>query len=437
MRIHRDERGQTIILVALSLPIILGFIGIATDVGALFKDKRTLQTAADAAAVAAAQSLNYGTYVSNGKAASAANGFTDGTNGVTVNISDPPTWTSSNYYNKTGYVEATVTKTESTLFLALFGHTSITVQARAVATLGRGQNCVYTLNPTDPPIDININNGAHPNFAGCGILDDSNSSDALSVALGSSLTASSIGIVSSSQPACAQSGNCGSPVTGIVPASDPLNYLTAPNYSTAGCGGAVNLNSSQSFPPSPGGVVCYSGVSIGGGATVTLNNGGVFIVNGDLVIGNGAHVTLSPGLYYITGTFHGQGGTSISGSGVTFYMAGTTAQIILDNGVQLGLSAPNAAGSTYNGILFWQASTDSQPITLAGFTNVTGSPNPAISGAIYAPAAQLNISNGVNIPIYSDLIVNSISDVGGSNIIDSYESLSNVAPVLTAPVLVE
>ena len=48
MRIHRDERGQTIILVALSLPLLLGFVGIATDVGALFKVKRTMQTAADA-----------------------------------------------------------------------------------------------------------------------------------------------------------------------------------------------------------------------------------------------------------------------------------------------------------------------------------------------------------------------------------------------------
>ncbi len=63
MRIHRDERGQTIILVALSLPLLLGFVGIATDVGALFKDKRTMQTAADAAAIAGALNLNYGSTV--------------------------------------------------------------------------------------------------------------------------------------------------------------------------------------------------------------------------------------------------------------------------------------------------------------------------------------------------------------------------------------
>ena len=51
MRLHSDERGQTIILVALSLPLMLGFVGIATDVGALFKDKRDPQTLAGIAAL--------------------------------------------------------------------------------------------------------------------------------------------------------------------------------------------------------------------------------------------------------------------------------------------------------------------------------------------------------------------------------------------------
>ena len=92
MRIHRDERGQTIILVALSLPLLLGFVGIATDVGALFKDKRTMQTAADAAAIAGALNLSNGNWNAAAKAASSTNGYTDG-GSVHVTPVNGPTWT--------------------------------------------------------------------------------------------------------------------------------------------------------------------------------------------------------------------------------------------------------------------------------------------------------------------------------------------------------
>ena len=434
MRIHRDERGQTIILVALSLPLLLGFIGIATDVGALFKDKRTMQTAADAAAIAAAQNLNYGTYVAAGKAASAANGFTDASNGVTVTISDPPTWTSSNFYNKSGYVEATVTKSESTLFLALFGHSSIAVQARAVATLGPGSTCVYTLGPTGA--DINVNNGASVNFSGCGILDDSNTSDALTVAWGSALTASSIGIVSPSWTNPHQGSiTPPSPTVGIVPASDPLSYLSDPSYSTTNCSATWNINSSGTFTPASNGA-CYNGINVGlgaGGVNATINNLGALVINGPLIVGNGAKLTLGPGLYYINGVFTAQSGTTLSGTGVTFFMASPSGQVNIADASTINLTAPNSAGSTYNGILFWQPANNTNPVVIG---QAGGGAQLTLEGAIYAPGAQLSISNGTGTNIYLDLVVKSLTAVGGSTL-HSYESLSGVAPILTAPLLVE
>jgi Putative Flp pilus-assembly TadE/G-like len=434
MRIHRDERGQTLILVALSLPLLIGFVGIATDVGALFKDKRTLQTAADAAAIAGALNYNYGStaWKAAAKAASAANGFTDGSNGVIVKTPTMPTWPSSNYYNKSGYIEVTITKPEPTIFLALFGFSSVTVQARAVAGLGPGSTCVYTVGSTGN--DVNVSNGANLAFTGCGLLDDSDSANALTVSGGGKLTAGSIGIVSSSWTS-GEVNNGGevtpSPSNPIVPASDPLSYLTAPSYSTAGCNAGTTINTSGTFnPASAGGVACYNGITIGGGATVTIDNPGVFVINGGLTIANGASVTLGSGLYYITGIFSGQGGSTISGSAVTFYMAGTAAQINIANGVNLNLTAPNNADSTYNGMLFWQASNDAQPITIAGGANST------LEGAVYAPDAQLNVSNGTSTNIYLDLVVDSLTSTGGSSI-KSYESLPGVAPVLTAASLVE
>ena len=183
MRIHRDERGQTIILVALSLPLLLGFVGIATDVGALFKDKRTMQTAADAAAIAGALNLNYGNILPAGKAAAASNGYTNGSNGVTVNVVTRPTWPASNYHGKTGYVEATITKTESTIFLALFGHPSVTVTARAVATnQAPGAGCLYTVGTTGIGFRNNGDSGCEA--SSCGLVVESSDPDAwLSMAL--------------------------------------------------------------------------------------------------------------------------------------------------------------------------------------------------------------------------------------------------------------
>ena len=54
MRALKEERGQMLVLVALSMTVLLGFLALAIDVGLLFRAKRNLQVAADAAAVAGA-----------------------------------------------------------------------------------------------------------------------------------------------------------------------------------------------------------------------------------------------------------------------------------------------------------------------------------------------------------------------------------------------
>src|SRR5581483_628550 len=230
MRLHHDERGQTILLIALSLPLMLGFIGMATDVGALFKDKRTIQSAADAAAIAGALNYNrgYTAWKTAGQNAAKANGFDYSSNGVTVNMPQMPTWQYSNYKGEAGYVEATVSKTESTIFLALFGYPTVTVQARAVATnQGTGSGCLYTTGATGTTFRTN-GSAVTINAPNCGLVVESNDSNAM-VVNGSrpSITLSSIGVVGGySGPSPPHVSPA--PVTNIAPESDPLNYL--PQY---------------------------------------------------------------------------------------------------------------------------------------------------------------------------------------------------------------
>ena len=56
----KNDDGQALIITLLTLTILLGFVGLATDVGTLFYTKRQLQTAADSAALAASEA-NLGT----------------------------------------------------------------------------------------------------------------------------------------------------------------------------------------------------------------------------------------------------------------------------------------------------------------------------------------------------------------------------------------
>src|ERR1700756_4639745 len=103
----RDESGQTLIFVTVSMSVIFGFLAMAADVGTLLHDKRNLQIAADSAAIAGAVEENVNPAAANVRAAGALaatqNGFTDGSNQATVTINPPPV--SGPHTGAAGYVE--------------------------------------------------------------------------------------------------------------------------------------------------------------------------------------------------------------------------------------------------------------------------------------------------------------------------------------------
>src|SRR5437660_1670719 len=53
----RGQRGQIIVIAAILLPILLAMAGLAVDVGSYAAERRSLQNAADAIALAAARDL--------------------------------------------------------------------------------------------------------------------------------------------------------------------------------------------------------------------------------------------------------------------------------------------------------------------------------------------------------------------------------------------
>ena len=77
MRFRQGESGQTLVLAAVCIPLVLGFVAMAVDIGLLFRAKRNLQIAADAGAINAAAELSAGDWSAAGKAGS-CNERTDG-----------------------------------------------------------------------------------------------------------------------------------------------------------------------------------------------------------------------------------------------------------------------------------------------------------------------------------------------------------------------
>src|ERR1700693_5785750 len=85
-----NEDGASIIIISLTLPALIGAMGLAAEVSLWQLDHRAMQNAADSAPIAAA--TNGGSnYAAEGKAVAAQYGFQDGTKNVAVTVSNPGT----------------------------------------------------------------------------------------------------------------------------------------------------------------------------------------------------------------------------------------------------------------------------------------------------------------------------------------------------------
>lgn len=89
-RARRDERGQVLVIFSLALVAIVAMTGLVIDGGSAFVMRRDLQNAADSAAMSAGYVYANGGDLTAATVAArstaSANGYTHGTNGVSVNV---------------------------------------------------------------------------------------------------------------------------------------------------------------------------------------------------------------------------------------------------------------------------------------------------------------------------------------------------------------
>jgi hypothetical protein len=405
MRILNDERGQVMVLTVFCMAVLIGFLAFAIDVGILLRAKRTLQTAADSAAIAGAAELAFGDWGSAAQADSAQNGVTDGVNGATVVVHNGPS--SGPFANNASYVEVIVTQPQPTFFISAFnalsglGQSFMTLSARAVATPIPTPSCIYTAS------SISLANGADLSAPTCGIIDEGTGNNALTVVPGATLSALYIAVVGGDSGG----GNISpAPITGTSPTGDPLNSrnLQPPAYDPAACLDDPHIagGSDQSFGAVGNGTICYNGLTVSGSGIKTMNSG-IYVINGPMVFNSSGTIQSGP-------------------DGVTIYFTPTAGGSFTDLGGNAVQLAPSDSG-TYQGILFYQDPGDTQTMSF------TSDNTWSLSGIIYAPTANLTITAGLGPSSFSsDFVVNALSFTGNSPFnLTPYAPLEGPTPIAT------
>ncbi|GIW80534.1 MAG: hypothetical protein KatS3mg105_2341 [Gemmatales bacterium] len=408
MEQKKKRPGAVAPLVAILLVPMLIALALALDGGLMLDNKRKVQAAADAAALAGAVKLYknypsqqgtdvYGIAKQAAFEVAAANGFPDATGDeggsnagkafVSVRVSpEAPVVSSPVVVDATGnlrpgYIEVIITYHQPAAFVSLIGTQSVAIQARAVAraSFSDFNAGVMALDPKDDQ-SLKTNGNGVINVVNGDIIVNSIDYQAAKTAGNATIT------VTNGKNIFVTGGASGGgfnppPITGVAPTPDPLAYLPTP---------AV---------PSTNGTITTHGKSGNKTMTPGYYSQAVKFTNGN--------ITMQPGIYYFAKGFDVSGQASVSGSGVMMFNAGNGASqgISITGQGSVSLSPPTSG--VYKGILVFQDRASDAPIKVAG----NGQFN--ITGTFYAAGGDVAIEGNGDTSVAGQVIANQIV-VGGN-----------------------
>jgi Flp pilus assembly protein TadG len=152
MNVKRNQSGQAIVLTVVVLTSLLGLAALVLDVGSWYRQHRSLQATADAAALAGAQSLPDFPGDASSLATDYANKNLSGLQSVDVSL--------SSQYEANDTIKVHAAKPAPGFFAKLFGIDSVNEGASATARVGGMQQALYVA-----PIVVNK---LHPMLNNCG-----------------------------------------------------------------------------------------------------------------------------------------------------------------------------------------------------------------------------------------------------------------------------
>jgi Flp pilus assembly protein TadG len=409
-RLWRDDRGATLVLMALTTTVLLAITGLAVDTGWWYTIQRQNQSAADAGALSAAYELLPLTHQAWTAAqltpfasqAATQNGYAGTAPAVTYPCGSPPCLAQNS-----GGIQVVLQQPQNTWFAALTGLNSVTITNRAVAKVAVLDNpCMYILGVNSKTGKQNlsgalsITGSATLSSPGCSICVDSNAPDSILLQGGNNavliadtiITAGQIKNTGSATPSLTFPAQLGAPTC-----ADP--YATGPNALT-------HSFLTTGMPTTPActyttGTATWSGNCVVPGGSIKVGDhlSANTQISGGLSIKNGT-VALSAGAYWITDgdlTLQTAGALQCVNCTVILTTAKSSGSIVgavtLGAQANLSLSAPSS-GNFNNLVLIQDSNGLPTGTTIKSPSTAKANASETLNGLVYFPDSDMTFQGG-------------------------------------------
>lgn len=429
-----DRRGQSLVGFLLILPVLIGALGLAVDLGWSYYRQEAAEAAGQAAALASA---TYAGSQSSGNPVCGThnvvcqsatkcpntlpspavtnidvacqyakdNGFANSAGGVqnVMVASGTGTPTGLTGVSVSYWVQVTTAESIAQTFTATYGGKYGQISARSTAGYMKSSGgCIYVIGSSGTTVNFS---GTPSINSGCGIYIESPSSASVLASGSPSVTVTGGAQIDMMGGTLGSVSYSPSPTTITTSPGDPMSGLTAPTAS--GCSSA--------------------GVVLSGSATKTFSpcvSGGTMTITSGITLSGTPTVTFDPGVYILQGGISMSGGTLNATGGVMLYAA--------SGGVTMSAGTVNfvaPSSGAYQGIALFQPTTNSTAMTLSGGSGLH------MTGAVYVPAANLTYSGGSGVSANNTTIVCKAITWSGATYINA--AATTAYSGTSGPVLIE
>jgi Flp pilus assembly protein TadG len=427
IRSLRDNRGATAVMVAITLPVLIGFETLGVETGLWYMIKRQSQSAADAAAIAAVYEIIAGRTDVAGEltpmasAAAAHNGYT----GTAPQLVYP--YSNGIVANGVAVVLQRSQKVFGSNFLP-----DVTIASKAVAVLSvLGDVCVLALSTTGTGVEVD--SASHLEAPGCAVAANSTSQNAINIRNHSgALSAATL----------VTPGEISLQGSAIDPGSPPSQFSPTPRM----------LIGATSIPDPYANTLTHAFLSSQIPATraaiSSWQTGTTTVVpghySGGMSVGTNASVDLLPGVYYVTeGGFSIAAGATVTcttcgAKGVTIVLTsittgpGAIGNVQIASGASVTLRAPTSGA--FSGLLFIQ---DPLAIPMGGNipdSTLIGGSSMNLTGLLYFPTTEVRFGGDpgatCTLLIASRVGIDRAAGFAASGCVGA--GLSGVPPIYTA-----
>ena len=394
-RASQDKRGTIATMVAIALPVLIGFGALGSETGLWYTLKRQNQSAADAAAISAAYQIIAGkTNLTNDLEPAASEAATqNGYLGITPGVVHP--YSDSLVSNA---VAVTLQQTQPGFLASLF-MPGVTITTKAVAVIKLfDTSCILALATNGTDIEVDASSSV--NATTCSLAANSTNTSSINI------QGSTSSIIAATLVTPGEVSFNGTPIDPTAPppefrlSSRPM--IGAPSVADPYASRLTHAFLTNSMPTT--GTCTKTGTTYSGSCVIAgslLTSGtwalspsppGMQISGGLTISGT---VTLSPGTYWITdGPLRLQSNALLKCSSCTIILTtgtgGVLGNVEISRGTTATLHAPNSG--TYSGLVLIQ-----DPVaTPSGTSVLEGRGSMKLTGLLYLPLATVGFNGNSN-----------------------------------------